>query len=114
MPIAAEWPWVVDKGATLSQVFTMKNPDGTLMNLTGYTAKSQVRTNPGAALVLEMSTSNGRITLGGALGTITVLVPAATMSFDADLYQYDLELTSGTGTTRVIQGSFEVRDEITV
>ena len=112
---AGSYKWIADKGATMSRVITWYSDEAqtTPVNLTNYTAKMQVRSVPGSTLILELSTTNGRIVLGGAAGTITCTVAAADMNMTADLYQYDLELTNGTVVTRLIQGSFEVRDEIT-
>ena len=112
---AGSYDWIADKGATTSRVFTwyVDETKTTKVNLTGYTAKMQVRAKPGSTLIVELSTTNGRIVLGGAAGTITCTIPAADMNMTADLYQYDLELTNGTVVTRLVQGSFEVRDEIT-
>lgn len=113
---AATYNIVADQGATFSRVITWKNTAGTPINLTGYTAKMQVRTTPSAAsAVLTLSTAAGSIVLGGALGTITLTASAATMNMDGYNYVYDLELTSGGGeVTRLVMGNFTVRAEVTV
>lgn len=110
---AGQYNWIADKGATLSRTIVWYSSGSTPMNLTGYTAKMQVRSTPTGAVVLELSTANGRIALGGSAGTITITAAASVMNMTADLYQYDLELTNGSVVTRLVQGSFEVRDEIT-
>lgn len=113
---AGNYDILANQGATFSRVITWyANEAKTVkVDLTNYTAKAQVRSVPGGTLILEMSTANGRIVLGGALGTITMTVPAANMNVTADLYQWDLELTNGSVVTRLLQGSFEVLPEITV
>ena len=113
---AGQYDIVADKGATFSRTITWYADAAktTPVNLTGYTAKMQVRATPDNSVVVELSTTNSRISLGGAAGTITLTVAATNMNMTADLYQYDLELTSGGSVvTRLLQGSFEVRDEIT-
>jgi hypothetical protein len=43
------------------------------INLTGYTARMQVRsTLESAEALIELTTANGRIALGGSAGTITL------------------------------------------
>ena len=102
-----------DQGATFTRTITWT--DGTNpINLTGYTARMQVRaTIDSTTVALELTTSNGRISLGGSAGTVTLTVPAATMTLDGQ-YVYDLELISGSGVvTRLVQGTFTVRAEVT-
>ena len=85
------------------------------VDITGYTAKMQVRKKPGAPLVLEMSTQNGRITFTPLTGIINIVVQAAdTALLVPGLYRYDLDLTDQAGfVTRFIQGAFEIVETIT-
>ena len=49
--------------------------DGVAVNLTGYTARAQIRTAFNSATSLaSWTTENGKIVLGGALGTVTLVV----------------------------------------
>lgn len=113
--IAATYNMLADQGATFGRVITWNTSAGTPVNLTGYTAKMQVRTTDSTrTLVLELSTINGRIALGGAAGTITLTVTAADMGVTAGVHVYDLELTVGTTVTRLTQGQFDIRPEVTV
>jgi hypothetical protein len=68
-----------------------------------------------ASVVLELTTTNTRITLGGVAGTVTLTVDAATTAnLTPSLYVYDLELVSGGGVvTRLIEGNFNVKAEVT-
>lgn len=113
---AATYNIICDQGATFNRVITWKNTAGSPINLTGYTAKMQVRTSPAAATaVLTLSTAAGSIVLGGALGTVTLTAAASLMTMDGYNYVYDLELTSGGGeVTRLVMGNFTVRAEVTV
>ena len=88
----------------------------TPVDLSGFTAKMQVRKKPGSPIIIELSTANGRIILGGALGTIDLLISATdTENLIPGMYAYDIELTSDTGfVIRFSEGLFEVEDEITV
>jgi hypothetical protein len=87
---------------------------GTAVNLTGYTAALQVRENSKATATILSLTNGSGITLGGTAGTIDITVSANTMgSATAGTYVYDLELTSGSQVTRLIQGSFAIEAEVT-
>lgn len=108
--------FTIEQGATLMKPFIWKDSDGVPVDLTGYTAKMQVRQSPQSGTVLlELSTSNGRITLGGAAGTITLALTAAiTAAIAWRRGVYDIELTSGDGTvTRLLEGEIQVSKEVT-
>jgi hypothetical protein len=107
---------VADQGATFTRQLTWKDSAGSAVNLTGYTARMQVRSAIDAtgAAVLELTTENNRIVLGGTAGTINLTVAAtATEPVPAKTYVYDLELVSGSVVTRLVQGTFELRGEVT-
>ena len=85
------------------------------VDLTGYTGKMQVRMSAGSPVILELSTTNGRITFDALNGIINLVVPASvTAPIVANVYRYDLDLIDGNGfVTRFIQGLFEVVAGIT-
>lgn len=105
----------VYRGETLQRVFTYKDSDGVAVDLTGYSASMQVRKSLADGVALELSTVNSRITLGGAAGTVTLIVSATdTATVDVGQYFYDLELTSGSSVvTRLIEGRFQVKEAYT-
>lgn len=104
-----------EQGATLTRTITWKNTVGTPINLTGYTARMQVRNDYEAVTsLLTLTTENGGITLGGVAGTIVITASAtATAALSAGSYVYDLELVLSDVVTRLIQGSFVVNAEVT-
>ena len=105
------------QGATFNRVFTWRvGTPAVNVNLAGFTARMQLRATPNsAATVLELTTSNGRITLGGAAGTVTLTLTATeTAALPANQYAYDLELVAGTGeVTRLLEGFATVDAEVT-
>jgi hypothetical protein len=109
--------FVIEQGATFSAPVTVYNDLARTdpVDLTGYTARMMVRSdyeNPTA--LVSLTTENGRITLGGAAGTITLLISATdTAGFTKGDYVYDLELVSGATVTRVLQGKIKVSREST-
>jgi len=56
---------VAEQGATYSKLFTLTNSAGDLIDLTGYTARLQVREKYSSEVkLLDLTTENGGITLG--------------------------------------------------
>jgi hypothetical protein len=108
---------VIDQGADWSINFTYQNPNGTPVNLTGYTAALQLRSFPDApTAVLSLSTANGGITITAQTGVIAVRATATqTGSIIAGTYDYDLEIYSAnaTSTTRLSQGQIVVSAQVT-
>ena len=87
------------------------------VNLTGYTAKMQVRllASPSSPVLVEASTLNGRIALGGAQGTIEFDIPEAVMTALTfiDAY-YDLVLSDAALVPRrFLQGTVRVSPGVT-
>jgi hypothetical protein len=114
---AAVYDITIEQGATFKLVLTWKDDAGALMDLTGYTARMQVRpsiadTNPP---LLNLTTENGAITLGGATGLVTVIAAAAlTTAITNKKGVYDLELVDATGfVTRLLQGAVAFNFEVT-
>lgn len=108
---------VVEQGATFRKELTWKDNSGNPIDLTGYTAKMQIRKKHGAAdpAAATLSDADGSITLGGASGTI-ILNMTSTITAALTLASgfYDLELTSGGGfVTRLLEGTYVLRPEIT-
>jgi hypothetical protein len=108
---------IIEQGATFRRVITWKDSAGVPINLTGYTAKMQVRERVGSStVVLECSTANTRITLGGSAGTITIVAQDEVTVLLTAMPKavYDLELTSPGGeVTRLLRGSVEIIGEVT-
>ena len=113
---AGNYDIVADQGATFTRVITWKDSTGAPIDLNGYTARMQLRSqvDSAGAAVFELTTENGRISLGGTAGTITLSAAAtATAAVSADTYVYDLELVESATVTRLVQGQFELRGEVT-
>lgn len=108
--------WIeLKRGDTLQVDVLWSQSNGTPVNLTGYTARMQVRPQPGdGAPILDLTSGSG-ITLGGSAGTIAATAPpATTRTFAPGEYVYDLELTSPTGVvTTIIAGQFVVYADVT-
>lgn len=112
---AGKYDLTIEQGATLAQVFTWRDSSDALVNLTGYTARCQVRrTLSDPDTLLSLTTENSGITLGGVLGTIQLNATAAVTALLSGKGVYDLELISGGGTvTRLIEGGVYFAPEVT-
>jgi hypothetical protein len=114
--MAAYFDLKIEQGATFRRVFTWRDSNGALVNLTGYTARMQIRRRKSSTDVEHSATtSNGGIALGGALGTVTVTIPAnVTEDFAFNSGVYDLELVASDNVvTRFVEGAVEVSKEVT-
>lgn len=106
------------QGATFGYTFTWQLQAGTVtspVDLTGYSARMQVRrTYDSTAVALTLTSSSG-IVLGGTAGTIILDAnPTTTAAIPAGQYVYDLEMvTAGSAVTRLLQGTFIVDPEVT-
>jgi hypothetical protein len=85
------------------------------LNITGYTAKMQMRSYPDSATaVLTLTTENGGIAITGATGNISLHATATqTGAINQGPYDYDLEIYQGSSVTRVIQGQIDVSAQVT-
>ena len=114
MASPATYNMVVPQATTFQFACTIKE-DSTPWNLTNYTATMTVRPFLGSTTTtLVATTANGKITLGGALGTITVNLSATDTNIKAEPYVYDLVLNSGSTITRILEGQFIVTAGVTV
>lgn len=113
---AVNYDITIEQGATFQLNLVWKAPAGTPIDLTGYTARMQVREKVTSTTpLLTLTTENGGIALGGAAGTIAVTA-AATLTDDIAVKRgvYDLELVSaGDVVTRLIEGCVTVSPEVT-
>lgn len=114
MASPATYNQVVPQSTTYQFACTIQE-DTVPWNLTGYTAVMTVRPFLGSTTVtLLATTENGKITLGGTLGTITVNLSALDTTLKAEPYVYDIVLNSGGTITRILEGQFIVTAGVTV
>ena len=109
---AARYNLVIDQGSDFAINFTVKD-NGSVKDLTGYSARAQMRTSKtassvAATFVCAITTpSNGTITM--SLGN-SVSTPLT-----AGTYVYDLEIftANNASVTRIIQVSVDLTQEVT-
>ncbi len=123
---AGRYDIVLEQGATFDLPLHYRTPNGTSVDLTGYTARMQVRETPASAVFVEFNsalTANGFILMSGLAadredgvnGNVRVFMTAAnTAALPRFGGRYDLELHDSTGyVTRLLEGQFRVEPEIT-
>lgn len=108
----------IDQGADWFLDVNYDNPNGTPVNLTGYTAALQLRSTPAdsTAVLSLTSAAGGGITITPLTGLVSIHATAnQTTIIDEGTYYYDLEITDAyTGVvTRLIQGQAIVSAEVT-
>ena len=114
--MAVAYNTTIDQGADWYINFSYKDDAGVAINLTGYSAAMQLRSEPeSATAVLSLSSPSSGIVITGATGLIAVHATAAqTGAIITGTYYYDLEITSGSGiVTRLIQGQIVVSPQVT-
>lgn len=104
----------VIRGDTWVRTWLVSDPHDTPIDLSGCTARLQVR-DAADAVVLEASTGNGRIQITPASGRIDMSVPASVMEAPAPGgYAFDLEVTFADGRRQTFeQDTLVVQRDIT-
>lgn len=106
--------FVCPQGATFKPILIYK-VDNSPVNLTGYTARMQVReSHTSDELIVSLTTDSG-ITVGGSNGEIEITISASdTSNFTPGDHVYDLEIISAGGEVyRLLEGRFNVTPEVT-
>ena len=116
--MAVAYNVVIDQGANWFLNVNYNNPNGTPVNLSGYSGALQMRSYPDAstAVLSLTSAAGGGITITALTGLVAIAATATqTRAIDEGTYYYDLEITDTfTGVvTRLIQGQAVVSAEVT-
>ena len=109
---------VVQQAASFVLQLTVKTGDpATPVDLTGASAKMEVRSDTAIGVVLELSTANGRITIDGPNGVLTLRIAAAdtaALSLVDFPARYDLLLTyADTTVDRILEGLVRLNPAVT-
>lgn len=107
----------VDQGATFAKTVTWKTgTPAVAVNLTGCSARMQVRAKlTDTAVLLDLTTLNGGIVLGGTAGTVEIKISATqTTAITWVNAVYDLEVVFADATVRrLLAGNVTVSPEVT-
>lgn len=116
---AGTYNTTIDQGSTFSLTVTYKDASDTAVNLTGWTARMQIRETPSSASTILTSTGGSpTITVTNtnfATGVIVFTVSATnTASITVPVAYYDIEVESPTGLVkRILQGRLAISPEVT-
>ena len=122
--IAGNYNILCEQGASFARVIALEQPrTPTEQNpspyepyvLTSHTARMQVRrTLESTTPLITLTTENGRISISGGSGLITLSISAADTAALTSNGVYDLEIISSGGiVSRVIKGTFTLSLEVT-
>lgn len=105
----------IEQGVYREQSFVWK-ASGVAVNLTGYTARMQLRKSVSASdILLSLTTVNGGIVIDPLVGKVTVIFNESdTQGVSWASGVYDIELVNPSGKPmRFIEGEFELSKEVT-
>jgi|JI8StandDraft_1071087.scaffolds.fasta_scaffold77796_3 hypothetical protein len=82
------------------------------LDLTGKSAKCQIREEVGGPVILEFSTTNSKIVISGT--SLKLVCPANEFTINPGMYVYDIEVyTTSADKSTLIDGTFEVITQTT-
>jgi len=110
--MAAKANIIVDQGTDFSTTITVRNDDGNLIDLAGYSAAGQIRKHYTSTTAVDFGTSFETPRSAGLL-TLT-LSRTQTANMEPGRYLYDVELTDSANTrSRLVEGVVTVTPQIT-
>lgn len=100
---------VIDQGTTFSTDLSLTDENGDALNLSGYTANSQIR---------KWYTSTNAVAFSASInvdsGVITLALTAnQTANIASGRYVYDVEINNGSTISRVVEGIITVTPNVT-
>lgn len=125
---AGKYALLIEQGATLKLDLAYKDSNNAAINLSGYSGKLQIKDNYADSatttyLTLSSSlnadgtginfsgSSNSISPVSGTIGIVISAVSSSVLTFDTAYY--DLEITSGSIVTRLLQGTVKINKEVT-
>jgi hypothetical protein len=114
--MAGQKNWDVDQDTTFTFVVEYRDPDDSVIDLTGATAKMQVRDATAQKLAFTLTSPGGGITINGELGKVTVrMTPTQTKKLFYPKSIYDLIVTdSNLVKTKLLGGYITLRRTVTI
>ena len=113
--LAGKYNIVCDQGSSFTRTLEIKTAEGAVFSLTVHTARMEVRrTLDASTTIVSLTTANGRISINGALGTITLTLSAVETAALSQSGVYDLEIvkTSTGEVHKVVRGEFKLEKEV--
>lgn len=99
----------IDSGATFLKIFSLKDINGDNLDLTGYTANSQIR-----KWYTSTNSISFDVTVNNSLGTVTLsLTSNTTSNIETGRYVYDVMLANSSFVDKIYQGYVTVIPQVT-
>ncbi len=99
----------IDQGTDYSTSITLTDDEDNIVSLVGYTASAQLRKTYSSSNSVSFSTE-----ITEAQGVVTLsLTDTQTANITPGRYVYDVILTVGTTTTRIVEGIVTVTPRVT-
>ena len=123
---AGRYSFIIEQGSTLNLELQYKDENGVPIDLSNYSGKMQLRSSVDSSIVilelssslqadgtgLNFSGSNG--STPPASGSVGIFISATSSSaLDFTEAVYDLEITSGSIVTRILEGKVKLSKEVT-
>lgn len=115
--MAVQKNFEVDQNTTFTFIIEYKDSNGDPINLTGASAKLQVRdTKGGSKLAFTLTSPSSGITIDSALGKLTVrMTPTQTNKLFYPKSSYDLMLTDSNAVkTKLVEGFLTLSRSVTI
>jgi hypothetical protein len=115
--MAGQKNFEVDQNATFSFIVEYKDNDGLPIDLTGSTAKMQVRdTKGGSKLAFSLTSPAGGITITPLLGKLTIkMTPTQTNKLFYPKSSYDIMVTdSNANKIKLLEGFITLSRSVTI
>jgi len=123
---AGKYSFVIEQGSTLDFEIQYKDSSNNPINLSGYSGKMQIRSTVDSSdtiitLSSSLATDGTGLNFSGSNGTtpptsgsIGIFISAASSSlFTFTNAVYDLEITTGSRVTRILEGNVRLSKEVT-
>lgn len=120
---AGKYSFIIEQGATFERQVIYTDSAGARVNLTGYSARMQIRpTADSNVLYLSISSTVGAdgsgLVITPVSGTVDITISALSSSYlTFSEAVYDLELYSGSGATeyvtRLLEGNVKLKKNVT-
>lgn len=100
---------VLNQGDTFSTTLNLTDDNGNPLNLSGFTASATMKKWYASNVVFAFNTS-----INNSLGTITLEMDAnVTANIFSGRFVYDVDITDGTSSTRIVEGMVTVSPGVT-
>ncbi|NCV08151.1 MAG: hypothetical protein EBW12_05975 [Actinobacteria bacterium] len=115
--MAGQKNWEVDQNTTFTFTVEYKDNSGNPIDITGASAKMQVRdTKGGSKLAFSLTSPSGGITIDGPNGKLTIkITPTQTNKLFYPKSSYDIMLTdSNLNKTKLLEGFMTLSRSVTI